>query len=246
MFCREWTLVKRNSGYVEGQPLKCRSWQCEHCNPERARQLIAQGLGGKPNKFLTLTVDPERGNSAAERARELVRAWRLLRLRAMRLNGWKKLPFLAVIEKTKRGEPHLHILLRCGYLSQRWLSEQMAELIGAPIVDIRTVRGRNKAAAYVAKYVGKDPHKFNGCKRYWCSQDWELKRWVRDEERWGQVPVWDIVKTDIDDWIDQQFSQGNYFEEHNNERYRFRRRKVPIQELLEYWIPRERERANAG
>ena len=174
VLCREWTLVKQSQGVTTAEPLKCRCWTCDYCQPIRLRQLKGMARAGAPDTFLTLTVNPATGHTAAERARDLAKAWRLIRKRAMRRYGYKAIPFLAVFEKTKRGEPHLHILMRVKWLDQRWVSDVMRELIGAPIVDIRRVHSAKQAAAYVAKYVGKDPVTFAGCKRYWRSQDWEL------------------------------------------------------------------------
>lgn len=170
--CREWTLVKQKGDTLTAEPLKCRCWTCEYCKPIRSRQLRKLGYLGKPDTFLTLTVNPAHFDGPDERARQLVRAWRNLRRRAMRKYGYKSIPFLAVFERTKKGEPHLHVLMRVKWLEQSWISEVMDELIGAPIVDIRRVKGARAAAAYVAKYVGKDPTTFEGAKRYWRSRDW--------------------------------------------------------------------------
>lgn len=222
MFCREWTLVKQTSTEVEGTPLKCRSWQCEYCNPDRKSQLIAQGISGRPNKFLTLTTNPSQYSCAAERAQMLVRAFRLLRLRIMRKYGWKKLPFLAVIEKTKLGEPHLHVLLRCPYIDQQFISDTMRELMGAPIVDIRAINGEDQVAGYVAKYVGKDPHKFPGTKRYWCSQDYSLDDYNAEDHRDPHAQYL-IAQTDIDDWVLRQMELGSRLLFHDDESFRFRR-----------------------
>ena len=174
VLCREWTLVKETGGVTTVEPLKCRCWTCDYCQPIRLRQLKGMARAGAPDTFLTLTVNPKHGRCRDERARSLSNAWRILRKRALRRYRYKAIPFLAVFEKTKRGEPHLHILMRVKWLDQRWVSGVMRELIGAPIVDIRRVRSAKQAAAYVAKYVGKDPVPFDGCKRYWRSQDWEL------------------------------------------------------------------------
>lgn len=95
--------------------------------------------------------------------------------------GFQHIPYIVVIERTKAGYPHLHILGRFGYVPHDWLSAQMDELIAAPIVDIRAVNSQAQAAAYIAKYCGKDPHHFDGCKRYWRSQDW-----IVDIEKWKQ------------------------------------------------------------
>lgn len=101
----------------------------------------------------------------------------------MRRYKWRKLPFLAVFEATKLGWPHLHILLRSGFIEQRWLSEQMADLIQSPIVDIRLARSPQQIASYCAKYVGKDTGKFGTSKRYWQSQDYDLRpKHVREKD----------------------------------------------------------------
>ena len=175
VLCREWTKVKHQRGIAVAEPLKCRCWSCDYCYPIRLRQLKGLARAGLPDTFLTLTVNPAYGLTPDERARGLAKAWRLIRKRAMRRYGYKAIPFLAVFEKTKRGEPHLHILMRVKWLDQRWVSKVMEALIGAPIVDIRRIQSVRKAAAYIAKYVGKDPSAFEGCKRYWRSQDWEPK-----------------------------------------------------------------------
>ncbi len=186
MLCQEWVLVKNQGRTLTAEPLKCRCWSCELCQPLRCSRLKRQAFLGRPDTFLTLTVNPDRNNSPDDRAQELSRAWRLLRLRTMRRYGYKALPFLAVFEKTKAGEPHLHILLRCKWIDQKWASAVMAELIGAPIVDVRRIAGASKIINYIAKYIGKEPHSFKGTKRYWASRDWELPD-VREDE----APPWD-------------------------------------------------------
>ncbi len=192
MLCSEWSLVKSNGATATVQPLRCRCWTCEECAPIRKRQLMAQAHSGHPNTFLTLTVNPRRGRDHHDRARSLAHAWRKLRQRAMRKYNLDALPFLAVFEKTKAGEPHLHILMRSQWLSQKWLSAQMRELIGAPIVDIRRVHGASKVADYVSKYIGKDPKRFVGTKRYWSSRDYEPKV-PFDEEDDGSPKTWTML-----------------------------------------------------
>lgn len=184
MLCTDLTLVKDLGEHSYAEPLKCRCWTCEICLPIRRRQLKRMARDGRPNTFLTLTVNPEEGESPEERACALVDAWRRLRRAAMRRYGYPRLPFLAVFERTRAGEPHLHVLLRVRWLDQSWLSAEMKRMINAPIVDIRRVKGKRQAAAYVAKYVGKKPTHFEGTKRYWRSQDY--LRPVR-----GQKPVMD-------------------------------------------------------
>jgi len=138
--------------------------------------------------FITLTVNPAWGHGPVYRARALARAWRIIRKRACRKYKYKTIPFLAVFERTKKGEPHLHIIARCKWLGQRWLSDQMKELMDAPIVDVRRVTGRRKVASYVTKYIGKDPERFGTCKRYWASTVWEEEQWepVVSDDHWHE------------------------------------------------------------
>lgn len=202
VLCREWTLVKETGGVTTAEPLKCRCWTCDYCQPIRLRQLKGMARAGAPDTFLTLTVNPQTGHTPDERARDLAKAWRLIRKRAIRRYAYAVIPFLAVFEKTKRGEPHLHILMRVKWLDQRWVSDVMRELIGAPIVDIRRVRSAKQAAAYVAKYVGKDPMTFNGCKRYWRSQDWELHAAVSHGSGDYATSEWRVFQASVETFVD--------------------------------------------
>lgn len=178
----------------------------------RSRQLSRQAFLGQPTTFLTLTVNPATGDDPDDRARALARAWRLLRLRAMRALDLKSMPFLAVFEKTKAGEPHLHILLRTGYIDQEWISDQMKDLIGAPIVDIRSVKDKKKLAAYIAKYVAKDPHRFAGTKRYWSSQDYELPDPEAEQDGAGPCPTFSVSKMTVLSYVAMAIRAGFLFE----------------------------------
>ena len=176
--CGEWSLVKDYGRYIKAGTLKCRRWTCEECGPKRKKQVVGQALAGRPDRMLTLTVNPAWGASPEERRAELARAWRLLCKRAMRKYGYRSIPCFVVVEKTQQGEPHLHILLRKTWLDQGWISGVMAELMSAPICWIERVKSKGRGASYVTKYLGKDPQPFGQSKRYWRSRDWciETKR----------------------------------------------------------------------
>lgn len=213
MYCGGSTQVKHGENGLSARPLRCRAWTCDHCAPQRKKQLIALGFAGKPNRFLTLTVNPALYNSQARRAEMLSRAWRLLRKRIRRKFHWDRVPFLAVVERQKSGEPHLHILLRCPYLPQAWISEQMRDLIGAPIVDIRWITDQGRVAAYIVKYCGKDPHRFPNTKRYWRSPDWQLESYLPDDGITGAALAWTIEPCQIGTWIEQQRAAGSLLAE---------------------------------
>ena len=97
------------------------------------------------------------------------------------------------LKATKRGWPHIHIVARCEWLSQKWLSAQMKKLADSPVVDVRRVHNKSKITAYISKYISKNPHRFTGVKRYWCSRDWGYisTQWKQILKRMG--PQWEIV-----------------------------------------------------
>jgi hypothetical protein len=174
------------------------------------RALKALAASGEPDMFITLTVNPDQGESPEERARMLVEAWRKARRAAIRRYQLDGLPFLAVFEKTKRGEPHLHILARSSYIPQKWLSDFMAAEINSPIVDIRRIKGQKQAVNYVTKYVGKAPFHFDGVKRYWRSQDYERKNIGEDGGSKSPHDVFDVIFADFWTYVQLQAMQGGF------------------------------------
>lgn len=196
-YCGQTTLVNDLRTETVAQALTCRSWGCPDCYPDRRRKLIRNAHRGSPTTFLTLTVSATKHPQPNDAAAKLAHAWRLLRLRIMRRWKLKRLPFLAVVEATKLGRPHLHVLLRVKFIPQDWLSRQMDELMGSPIVHIRRITKREQIGAYIAKYCGKCSHKFGNTKRYWQSRDYAPDS--KDETR-APTPAsggWVIEETTI-------------------------------------------------
>lgn len=174
MYCSSTTLVKYEQQTRTATALRCRSWLCPECQPDRKRLLVRQILDGAPTVFLTLTIRHVPGEAASDAARRLIDAWRRARRSWMQLHKLKHLEFFAVVEATKIGWPHLHICLRNVWISQQWLSDFMAREIDSPIVDIRKIDGPGRAAGYCGKYAGKCSQKFGTCKRYWHSKRYSL------------------------------------------------------------------------
>lgn len=176
----------------EGRTLFCRSWLCVDCAPRRIAALARLACDGQPTTFLTLTVNPAEAESACERAKSLSDAFKVLIKRARRKFTKGDIQYLAVFEETKRGEPHLHILLRAPFIPQKWISETMLELINAPIVDIRRVGHARNAARYVSKYLAKGPKPFANLKRYWMSQGYDLDLERKERKAAGKDTGWRI------------------------------------------------------
>lgn len=181
MYCGSSSLVKYLATGREATMLRCRSWTCPDCQPVRQRQLVAQTMRGAPTVFLTLTIRRTEAETPNDAAKKLVDAWRKTRRKFMALKKIKHLPFLAIVEATKAGWPHLHIMLRNVWIDQKWISAEMDALIGSPIVDIRKIDNPGRASGYVAKYAGKAAHKFGNAKRYWRSKDYLLKEQEKPE-----------------------------------------------------------------
>jgi len=205
--CREWTLVKHLAPFAYAKPLYCRSWSCEECAPRRKRQLRALAAAGEPTRFITLTVNPREGTDPSDRLRRLANAWRIVIKRLRRLHEGTKIDYLCIIEETEAGEPHAHILYRGPYIPQAWLSAAMDELISAPIVDIRRIHSARQAVMYVTKYVTKAPALFNGCKRYWCSQGYDLGKNTEPEPSTPPGAPWIVDQrgmiTVLHEWLFQ-------------------------------------------
>ncbi len=199
MYCGEHSLVNRGLDGIQAVSLRCRAWTCELCAESRRKQLVALARSGAPTTFITLTVNPAMLDGPHSRARSLADAWRKIIRLVRKKYGYKRIPYFCVFEATKKGEPHLHILARVGWISQKWLSAEMQNLINAPIVDIRRVRDQKKLAYYVSKYCGKEPHRFATCKRYWTTQDWEVEKYekIQPPGRWHSE--WELVRTPLDD-----------------------------------------------
>jgi len=172
MFCEEWSLVKYENPTTTITPLRCKCWTCELCRPMRKARLVREARAGEPDLFWTLTTHRLPGRCPHQAARALVSAWRTVRAEYIKKNGAGSLPFIAVFEETRSGWPHLHLVGRCRWLDQRWLSRRMKALIGAPVVDVRRANGVQRVVAYITKYIGKNPSRFVGTKRYWRSLDY--------------------------------------------------------------------------
>lgn len=106
---------------------------------------------------------------------------------------YTSLQYLAFVEATKLGEPHLHILIRSPYIPQDWVSQQMAELVQSPVVWIDLIKNTKSAIAYVSKYVTKAPAQFGKTRRYWCTRKWEVNKPDQFQERQKLPPGTHVV-----------------------------------------------------
>lgn len=207
-YCGERTIVNTIDRVRTAISLRCRSWHCPECAELRKKRLIAEAIGGAPNKFLTLTLRRSMANSPEEAAKVLTRAWRIVRLRLMRARKWKKLPFIAVFEPHESGWPHLHILLRCAWIDAHWLSQQMLDVCNSPVVKIKAIDHRGRVAGYCAKYCGKGASKFGTCKRYWQTPDYDLRPEPPSREKRHGEEAWTNYPWRLYQFVDAYKARG--------------------------------------
>jgi len=169
---------------------------------------MAQAASGEPVRFLTLTVNPRIGESPYDRLRALSLAWRTTVKRLRRLYKAATIEYLAIVEATKAGEPHLHILLRAPHIPQTYISECMRELIDSPIVDIRKIRSVKEVIRYVAKYVTKAPAQFGTAKRYWCSSGYSLSAEPKGEGDQIHAQPWRIDRRPLGEILAEWIWEG--------------------------------------
>jgi len=158
---------------------------------------MAKAAAGNAERFLTLTINPQVGDNPADRLRILAHAWRTIVKRAHRRWPTKSIEYLAVVEATKLGEPHLHILIRGPYMPWKWISSCMDELAHSPVVVIKKVRDQRGVVNYLAKYITKKPEQFAGSKRYWTSQRWEGLKVAREPRATAPGYRWEVAMHDL-------------------------------------------------
>ena len=130
MLCSEAVAVNQNSLEGTYSLLKCKRWACEICRPLNRWKVIQAAKRGHPNKMLTLSVSSKHYASEDAAARDLKRGLDALKKRIARRFNKRRIPMMVVFEAHKSGWPHMHILLRTSFISQKWLSHVWSEITG--------------------------------------------------------------------------------------------------------------------
>jgi hypothetical protein len=136
---------------------------------------------------------PTEGATPDSQAQALVEHFRMLRQYLMRKLKRRSPTFLAVVEAHESGWPHLHILLRTGFIHHRLIREWWQSRTGSFQIDIRLAKGKRQVASYVSKYISKNPARFEHVKRYWCSQDWDPPKQQDAHCRGNELEWWESL-----------------------------------------------------
>lgn len=146
--------------------------------------------------LLTLTCNPARHPDVNEAFSRTSLAVNQLFKRIRRRWPDAAVEYFLVWERTKKGWPHAHLLLRAPYIPQAWLSIVWEELTGARVVDIRTVHSPADVVSYIAKYLSKDPQAPGNMKRYRCSRLFFGPKVAVAPHRDAEVLSWRVVHQD--------------------------------------------------
>lgn len=134
-------------------PVTCKRWTCHACAPIKIKKLSIDVQKAKPNRLLTLTVNPALYSSPRNAFDETRRKVPVL-IRQLR-KRFGTIEYLRITEATRKGYPHYHLLVRSGYLPQRVVRDMWKDLTGAAIVDLRRVNKTWSAYTYLVKYLSK-------------------------------------------------------------------------------------------
>ncbi len=211
MFCNEASLVNLGDGKWRAVTLRCRSWLCDMCSPLRKSGLIREIMDGCPTKLITLTTRRVEGGDPNIEARRQQVAFRLF-VRFIR-KTWpsEEFAYYAVREATKVGWPHIHLLIRSPYMDHRSLKAEWTRLTGSWGVHITKVPKGKSGANYMAKYLGKDCHRFDSLKRYWHSKNWFDVRPARQRRDGSWDRDWTIVRRKVGELALEKWMQGYIF-----------------------------------
>ena len=161
--CGAGVIVRRDGDQTTVRPVLCDRWSCALCGPRRAawlkRQITRTVEGEGLTHFWTLTLrrygdealTPAESVAQFERIQACWNRARLALSRRAKREG-VELKYVWVIETTKAGMPHLHLLTNYdpgrSVLSAVW----MRATGDSWVTDDEPIRDEGNAANYIAKY----------------------------------------------------------------------------------------------
>jgi hypothetical protein len=179
-FCPWATTLHAWSKSLEKQvviAIRCKRWGCDVCGKRKMTHYGRKCEAAKPNRLITLTVDTKlhetpHGAFKATGPKVTHFATRVRRI-------IPEFEYLKVLEVTKKGWPHYHLVVRSQFIKQAECSRIWAELTGAPIVDVRKIKKPSDVYYYVIKYLGKQKYipwtdrRMSWSKNFFVKQEFE-------------------------------------------------------------------------
>lgn len=173
----------------------CGRWSCRSCGEKKARRYAGVARAGcdlAHERIRLLTITMRREMPASSWA-ALPTRWGRFAERMRYLLG-RRLTYFGTVELQKRGNPHLHLLLRdSGFLPKAALTEACTA-VGFGFADIRQIAS-GSGVQYVTKYLHKSAGQQmpKGARRIRRSRDWYSEP-PAIVSRWGPDWVWRSVE----------------------------------------------------
>jgi hypothetical protein len=150
--CGSGALVRQVEDQIQVMPVLCDMWRCKLCGPKRVawlkRELHQAMFRHKLRYFWTLTIWTETC-TPIDSYKLVTDSWNIVRRNLSRDYG--KFSYVWVMESTRRGYAHLHLLTSVAVphaeISRRWA----AATGGSFVVDVQSAASE-RAANYLAKY----------------------------------------------------------------------------------------------
>lgn len=185
--CPNGTLVLQQHQVTKILPKMCGKWRCPSCGPRRARRLRRRLSRTTPTRLITLTLRADETVPASVQLARANKAWSVLWRRYRRKFGPRAVGYAKIVELTKRGTPHLHIVANVPYIHHTALSAAWKELTGAHVVDIRAVERRKGIAGYLTNYLTKALEVPDGMRKWSSSKGFVPPEAPRELED-GELP----------------------------------------------------------
>lgn len=118
--------------------------------------------------------------------------------------------YFCVAERHKSGWPHVHVAIRgWKFVHIKLLWQLWHEVTGdSDHLHVNRIPAK-RAKRYLAKYLGKDLHRFGTAKRYWCTKGFVPADFGQaTEEELEQWQGWRFVKEHPDDLVREYRSRG--------------------------------------
>lgn len=191
--------------------LTCKRWGCRYCGQKKALKLAERTATANPNRLITLTVNPAVHCSPRVAYESTTKKLPLLARKIRRDHD--EFEYLRVLEVTKKGWPHFHLVARSPFIRQHYISDVWSELTGAPIVDIRKIRKHNDVFTYVMKYLCKQKYiPWTNRRVSWTRNFFPPKvaiekgKWKLEAKAWNDRHPVDVIAEKYDGQICQKIA----------------------------------------
>lgn len=175
----------------------------ETCARNRAykfrKRLLKQGIGWCGFWLFTFPAEAMDGLTKQEMHRRAMDAWKGLRARMWALGS--RFRYVLVVEWTKAGRPHFHVLLDRyipkAVVEKEWVAVGGGSFLKARAVREGSARGRKQAINYMVKYITKGKDRVAGCRR-WAYTRGLLDKVEAKAQEWFKVLKHEVLALNLE------------------------------------------------